>query len=131
MNMAQGAGHDLSLGLLLDEAGDDVYAAPNLSLGGGNDNGMGLFVDVGGNDDYRAPAAVTLGAARITIPERGKLPCFGLFLDLAGKDTYSRPYAGNNKTWKGGEGAPGIAAQEFGAGGDFEVKKGLATLPAR
>jgi len=128
MNMAQGAGHDLSLGFLLDEAGNDVYTAPNLSLGGGNDNGMGVFVDAAGNDDYRPPAAVTLGAARITIPERGKLPCFGLFLDLGGKDTYSRPYAGNNKTWKGGEGNPGVPDHEFGAGGDFEVKKGLAAL---
>jgi len=32
MNMAIGAGHDFTVGMLIDEAGDDRYDAPNLSL---------------------------------------------------------------------------------------------------
>lgn len=89
MNMAQGAGHDFSIGMLLDHAGDDRYRGPNLALGAGNANGIGVFVDRLGNDGYEA-LGVALGqaaeAAKGSLRERAF--CFGLFMDLSGTDTY-------------------------------------------
>ncbi len=111
MNMAQGAGHDFSVGFLLDEYGNDVYDAPNLSLGGGNANGIGVFWDKDGNDSYNTSAATTLGRANIDAPRGGlrdKMLCLGLFLDTGGKDKYSKSFAGNGKTWT----QPGFNEQE-------------------
>lgn len=97
MNMAQGAGHDFSLGVLIDRSGDDIYKAPNLSLGAGNANGMGLFVDCLGNDSYTS-SGITLGKAAEATKQtiRGRALCLGVFLDLAGDDRYPNiDYAGN------------------------------------
>jgi hypothetical protein len=88
MNMAQGAGHDFSIGFLLDDAGNDAHAAPNLSLGGGNANGIGIFIDRGGNDTY-ASRGTTLGKANAAAGViRSIALCLGVFLDLGGDDTY-------------------------------------------
>jgi hypothetical protein len=89
MNMALGAGHDFSVGMMLDRAGGDTYSAPNLSLGAGNANGIGVFADLLGNDKYTS-TGLTLGkaseATRGSIRERAL--CLGLFIDLDGADTY-------------------------------------------
>jgi len=101
MNMAQGAGHDFTIGYLLDESGDDIYEAPNLSLGGGNANGVGIFWDKSGDDVYNVEAATTLG--RANIGSRGSLRdhllCLGLFLDTGGTDKYSKPFAKDDSLW--------------------------------
>jgi hypothetical protein len=88
-NMALGAGHDFSIGILIDHTGDDTFAAPNLSLGAGNANGLGWFLDLAGNDSYRA-AGLTLGAAADATPNslRERALTLGLFMDLGGQDTY-------------------------------------------
>jgi hypothetical protein len=101
MNMAIGAGHDYTLGVLIDESGDDVYDAPNLSLGGGNDNGIGIFWDKSGNDTYNVTAQTILGRANITSRGtiRDHMLCLGLFLDTGGNDTYSKPFAKDNSLW--------------------------------
>ena len=103
-NMAIGAGHDYSLGILLEDDGDDTYDAPNLSLGGGNANGMGLFVDRNGNDTYRVSAATTFGRANIGTRggQRDLMLCLGVFADLGGgEDTYPEafPFARNGAMW--------------------------------
>lgn len=89
MNMAMGAGHDFSVGVLVDRAGNDAYKGPNLSLGAGNSNGIGIFVEMAGNDSYES-SGITLGkgaeAAVDTLRIRGL--CLGTFLDLGGSDTY-------------------------------------------
>jgi hypothetical protein len=103
MNMAQGAGHDFTLGMLIEESGNDIYNAPNLSLGGGNANGFGIFWDKSGDDVYYVTAATTLG--RSNVASRGSLRdhiiCLGLFLDTGGNDTYPEEYdfAGNSRLW--------------------------------
>jgi len=89
MNMALGAGHDFSIGMLVDRDGADVYKAPSLSLGAGNANGIGVFVDCAGDDSYEA-SGITLGSAaeaqKASLRERAL--CLGVFLDLGGNDTY-------------------------------------------
>lgn len=89
MNMAQGAGHDFSIGLLLDREGDDTHRAPGLSLGAGNANGIGIFVDLSGTDTYQS-SGITLGstaeAQKGSLRERAL--SLGVFMDLGGTDTY-------------------------------------------
>jgi hypothetical protein len=94
MNMAQGAGHDFTLGYLTDEAGDDVYNAPNLSLGGGNANGIGMFWDKRGDDEYNCTAATTLGRANRAGRGglRDQINTIGIFLDTGGHDSYPLAY---------------------------------------
>ncbi len=90
---AVGQGHDMSLGWLVDFAGDDTYIAPGLGLGAGNDNGIGFFVDLAGADTYTAPDNRTFGGA--AIGARGaafeSALCLGVFIDADGDDTYAVP----------------------------------------
>ena len=124
--MAIGAGHDFSLGVLIDEEGNDTYDAPNLSLGGGNDNGIGIFWDKSGDDIYNVEAATTLGRANITAVRGGlrdSLLCLGLFLDTGGKDKYSKPFARNNSSWtQKGLNTKEPLEMEKGVGLDMELK---------
>lgn len=89
INMAMGAGHDFSLGMLVNRSGNDRYEAGNLSLGAGNANGIGIFVDVEGNDYYQG-SNLTLGQAAAS--PAGTLReialALGLFIDLQGQDRY-------------------------------------------
>jgi hypothetical protein len=89
MNMAQGAGHDFSIGMLIDREGDDTYQAPNLSLGSGNANGIGIFADLLGDDTYRS-SGITLGRAAEApkLSLRSRALTLGLFMDLAGRNVY-------------------------------------------
>jgi hypothetical protein len=124
MNMAQGAGHDFTVGFLSDEAGNDKYDAPNLSLGGGNDNGIGLFWDKTGNDEYRGTAATTLGRANLTTRGtlRDSILTLGVFLDTGGEDTYpkDKPFAKNDTTWvQRGLNTTVPLGTEKGCGGDW------------
>jgi hypothetical protein len=128
-NMAQGAGHDYSLGVLLDRAGNDRYRAPNLSLGGGNADGVGVLIDGGGDDRYESQG-VTLGYASVATPadaptiRHGSLT-LGVFLDLGGKDEYVGPgekpwpFAGDGRTWRQHERAgKDPVSNERGVGAD-------------
>jgi len=110
MNMAQGAGHDYSLGVLLDRGGNDVYRAPNLSLGGGNADGVGILIDASGDDIYES-RGITLGHSSVATPAeaptvRHASLTLGVFLGLGGgKDAYLEPpetpqsFAGDDRTW--------------------------------
>lgn len=123
-NMAIGAGHDLSLGILLEDGGADEYDAPNLSLGGGNANGIGIFLDRGGKDTYRVSAGTTLGRANIGTrgTPRDLMLCLGLFADLGGdEDSYPEvyPFARDGALWtQAGSDAAGPLPTECGVGID-------------
>jgi hypothetical protein len=88
MNMAQGAGHDFSVGYLLDDAGNDTHESPNLSLGGGNANGVGIFWDRAGDDIYAAKPSMVLGRASVAASKsiRESMRTAGIFLDTGGGD---------------------------------------------
>ncbi len=102
INMAQGAGHDFSLGYFVDYEGNDFHRSPNLSLGAGNANGMGIFVDFGGDDEYKTNGKITLGRANVERKGglRDYIKCIGIFIDAKGKDRYYEKFAGNKKVWK-------------------------------
>ena len=122
---ATGQGHDFSVGVLWDAAGNDHYVAPGLGLGGGNDNGIGYFLDGGGDDRYDAPDGTTFGGA--SIGDRGApfddAMCLGIFIDADGTDTYSNfpPEAlvGEDLTWSIDARKPGHKPGEHGAGVDL------------
>lgn len=126
INMAQGAGHDWSVGWLIDDAGNDTYEAPNLSLGSGNAGGMGFFWDKAGNETYTTKASVSLGGAAgginpNTIRERNAT--LGIFLDGGGKDTYNAPATGaaNGRAWHFVRGDSKPTGGERGSGLDCEA----------
>ncbi|MCE9558103.1 MAG: hypothetical protein K8R88_04060, partial [Armatimonadetes bacterium] len=99
MNMAMGAGHDFSLGMLIEGGGSDSYNAPNLSLGAGNANGIGVFVDKGG-DDFYTSTGITLGMSADS--QLGTLReialSLGVFIDFGGDDSFpvTVPHAKNS-----------------------------------
>lgn len=82
---AQAIGHDYGVAVLLDRAGNDVYASRDSIPGTGNANGLGIVLDVDGSDRYAG--AVSKGnAARGT----GSL---GLFVDGNGPDKFGEGMA--------------------------------------
>lgn len=94
LNGLMGAGHDYSLGALLNDGGDDEYHAPSLSLGSANCNSLGLFVDLGGDDRYeaRSDAAGAMSASNeMCLRDRPDALCLALMLDVGGQDVYSWP----------------------------------------
>ncbi len=95
--MAQGAGHDFTLGVLYNYTGNDFYNAPNLSLGAGNANGMGLFIDLSGDDEYHTHNGIVLGRANTDSRGgiRDYMKTIGFFIDGAGNDRYSEKFASN------------------------------------
>lgn len=87
-----GVGHDFSVAVHYDEAGDDVYFGPGLSLGSGNANGIGVMVVRGGTDSFTAGNIVSLGAANSTEifgTSRKTLPTIGVFVKAGGAGTYA------------------------------------------
>lgn len=89
-----GSGHDFSVGLLWDGAGDDHYLSSSLGLGTGNCNGVGLFVDGTGRDVYEATSSGCCGLARTSSEcdvraGRQRAVTMGFFVDGGGVDDYS------------------------------------------
>ena len=92
--IGQNLGHakDFSVGLFLDESGNDSYQASGNSIGTAIWNAIGLFCDAAGDDVYellRKPdpdkRPKNFGHAEKISPNQW---CAGLFIDVAGKDTF-------------------------------------------
>lgn len=91
----QGSGHDFSVGLLWDGAGDDWHYASGLGMGTGNCNGIGLFADAQGADTYVSSSGDAYGMARTSTEceveaRRRSTATEGFFLDCDGLDDYSQ-----------------------------------------
>ncbi len=103
----QGAGHDWSLGIMIDRAGNDIYSIPG-GNGLGLSNSVGIFVDSSGDDRYERRNDSSLGYANLARGTGG----IGLFLDAGGKDNYPDTLFSDNATWKRGT---------YGIGRDMEL----------
>lgn len=130
-NVLLGAGHDFSLGLLVNEAGDDRYRFTSLAAGAGNCNGVGLFVDNGGDDGYETTSAASAGYASLgeclEDPTRPLARTVGVLLDGGGVDAWSFPEGdhappGDDRAF--GHSQNGVAT-ELGAGLDGAGITGL------
>lgn len=89
-----GSGHDYSLGVLINEGGDDIYRITGLSSGASNCNGIGLFVDNAGDDLYLAISELSSGVGNISnecLAARPDATSIGIMLDAGGTDDYVYP----------------------------------------
>ena len=89
-----GAGHDFSVGVHVNEGGDDIYTYAGLGAGASNCQGVGLFVDNDGVDQYTALSDYTtgLGNHSTECATRTAARSMGLFVDGGGDiDTYVFP----------------------------------------
>lgn len=128
--MHLGAGHDFSIGVLLDEGGDDIYAISGLGAGASNCNGVGLFVDNKGNDTYRASSDYGSGMGNVSsecLPTRPGAASLGVMMDAGGTDTYEYPVSdyplpAENSTWGHVRNA---LPSEGGAGVDTDGETGV------
>ncbi len=96
VNVHMGSGHDFSVGLYVNEQGDDVARLAGLAGGASNCQGVGIAVDNGGTDVWEAtnPRALGLGnqSTECNDESRTVAPSRGLFLDSGGQtDTYVFP----------------------------------------
>ena len=103
----QGNGHDWSVGVFIDQEGNDEY-----SVEGGNGlaltNSVGIFVDGAGDDKYEYKSSDNYGYANWARETGG----IGLFLDAGGKDSYADSLQANDKTWHNGT---------YGIGRDIKI----------
>ncbi len=129
LTMHHGAGHDYSLGVLVNEAGNDTYHFASLAAGASNCNGIGLFVDNGGKDTYSSGSTYNLALGNVSdecVATRPEAVSIGVFLDAGGVDQYD---------WPGGPQSPANDAafghvthsldSEHGAGLDATGETGL------
>jgi hypothetical protein len=87
--MTLGAGHDYSLGAVLDDGGHDRYFVQGLSVGASNCNGVGLFVDNAGNDEYVGASDLGSGVGNVSSECLGRdAASIGVMIDAAGTDLY-------------------------------------------
>lgn len=103
----QGAGHDWSLGILIDKSGNDAYSIPG-GNGLGLSNSVGIFVESSGDDRYERKDSSSLGYANLARGTGG----IGLFLDAGGKDSYPDTLYQNDFSWQRGV---------YGIGKDLEL----------
>ena len=109
---AFGAGF-LGVGLLIDEAGDDLYLGQKYAFGAGFWSGIGVLHDACGNDVYAAGCAA-LGA--------GINGAFGLLDDRAGDDHYQCLGIFENSYSVGQEYDNGYTGQGIGMGSSWRAE---------
>jgi len=94
--MHAGAGHDFSVGVIVDEGGDDTWVYGGLAAGASNCEGIGLFVDNGGADTYQPTSQYSTGlgnhSGECIDTTRVAVDTIGLFMDSGGDtDTWAWP----------------------------------------
>lgn len=125
-----GSGHDFTLGVFVNEAGDDVYRYAGLGAGASNCNGIGVFVDDAGDDTYVTATDYGSGLGNVSDECAAARPdpkSVGLMLDAGGIDSYawpesSFPAPGDERSW--GHVTHGLPS-EHGAGLDAAGETGI------
>ncbi len=98
-NVLLGSGHDFSVGVAIDQGGDDVYHYTTLAAGASNCQGIGVLVDNDGSDTYQADSAYSTGLGNHSgeCDTRTNTQSEGFFLDSGGDaDTWVWP-AGDSR----------------------------------
>lgn len=93
-NVMLGSGHDFSVGVAIDESGDDVYHYTTLATGASNCQGIGIMVDNDGRDTWQADSAYSTGLGNHSgeCATRLNTQSEGYFLDAGGDvDMYVWP----------------------------------------
>ena len=129
-NVALGSGPDYSLGIFINENGNDEYVIPSLGAGASNCNGIGVFVDERGDDLYKAQSDYGSGMGNVSsecIEARPTAKNVGIMIDAGGTDVYEYPESSfllpeNNGKW--GHARNGLES-EYGFGIDAEGESGM------
>ena len=101
--MQVGAGHDFSVGVYVNESGDEEYVYGGLAGGASNCQGFGVFVDNDGADLYQISSTYSTGlgnhSGECDVYPRTLVDSIGLFLDSGGDtDTYEWPGGNDHPT---------------------------------
>ncbi|MBI4680413.1 MAG: hypothetical protein HY753_04185, partial [Nitrospirae bacterium] len=117
--LGSGKGSDLylnpSVGIFLDEQGNDEYNFEGDSCGVGMNDGIGYFLDMSGEDNYKG-----IGTGKGNLVDHnylGRKLTLGLFYDNKGADIYSetQPEIMNHSTYsRPAANAPGAQLEESG-----------------
>lgn len=98
-----GAANDFSVGVFVNEAGDDVYQIPDRGAGVGSCGSVAVFVDNGGMDTYVGePGATVAGLAQaVSCGDNRDFATYAVFLDVGGMDDWrvSSGELGNDTEW--------------------------------
>lgn len=93
--MMLGAGHDYSVGVMIDESGNDTVVVPGLALGASNCQGRGVYVDNDGSDTYTVLSTYSTGLGNHSTECEARESYTGsnaLFMDSGGDaDAYDWP----------------------------------------
>ena len=86
-------GHDFSVGISIDNGGDDVVSGAGLCMGESNDLGTGIYINNGGNDTFNGTGQcfgyVTDGDYKDIKGGPLNFNSYGIFVKAGGVDTYS------------------------------------------
>ena len=86
-------GHDFSVGIHIDNGGNDTYTGAGLCLGESNDLGTGIFINNGGNDTFNGtPQCFGFTTNGDYLDANGKpvnYYAYGIFVKAGGVDTYT------------------------------------------
>jgi len=101
--MQVGAGHDFSVGVYVNESGDEDYVYGGLAGGASNCQGIGVFVDNDGVDLYQIGSTYSTGlgnhSGECDAYPRTQVDSIGLFLDSGGDvDIYEWPGGDDHPT---------------------------------
>lgn len=132
-------GHDFTVALHVDGAGNDEYDVPEGDgLGYAINRSVAMLLDLSGGDSYRGKEGNRPGFARFDprfadfdtthtyFAEAGAL---GLFLDVGGQDAYAVDAAANDSAWLDPEDSGNRAVRNFSVGVD--VAEGAVDLRPR
>lgn len=107
-----GTGKDYSIGICIDNSGNDRYKALDFSMGAIMGSGTGLFIDDSGDDSYEMFEHYP-GIADVSAyggEENNRMHAIGIFIDAGGEDVYKtvkepKPAVecGNKRTWSQGK----------------------------
>ena len=119
-------GHDFTVAVLLDGAGNDVYSVDEAGLGGSINRSITLLIDLGGNDVYQTKKIARPGLAvnDERFRARGGVSTYfadttslALFLDIGGEDVYWGDLV-NDTHWLDPSDSPNWADRNLSVGVD-------------
>ncbi len=86
-------GHDFSVGISIDNGGNDVVTGAGLCMGESNDLGTGIYINNGGNDTFNGTSDcfgfTTDGDYKDDNGDPVNFNSYGIFVKAGGVDTYN------------------------------------------
>ncbi|MBI3271508.1 MAG: hypothetical protein HYZ53_21135 [Planctomycetes bacterium] len=133
-------GHDFTVALLVDAAGNDLYEVKTIGIAYSINRSVAMLLDLGGDDVYHMGTGNRPGTALFDEKMRDRTggstyfadaTSVALFLDVGGRDTYV-PERSNDAVWLDEPGSPNPAVRNWSLGVDrAEGAAGLEPAPEK